>query len=285
MSRTLTSKAAPRAVRVEQIMGTAISLDLREPWVADDAVDSFFAWLRSVDARFSTYRDDSIVSRLRRGEVALGDVDDDVRTVLQLCAEVTRDSAGAFDAWRWSPDGLDPSALVKGWSVDEGARILEAAGARNFCVNAGGDVLARGEAYPGGGWRIGLRHPERPDRVSAVVVGRDLAVATSGAYERGDHIVHPGINDAPRELLSMTVVGPRLALADAYATAAFAMGMAGVPWTATQAGYSGYGISAQHRVLWTDGFRHHVGAPAGDAGSWETPSQRGAPSQRRPTPA
>jgi FAD:protein FMN transferase len=244
-------------------MGTAISLDLRQPWVASDAVDSFFAWLRSVDARFSTYRDDSVVSRLRRREVAPEDVEDDVRTVLKLCAEVGRQSDGVFDAWRSSPDGLDPSGLVKGWSVDEGTRILEAAGARNFCVNAGGDVLAKGEASPGTAWRVGLRHPEQPDRVSGVIVGRDLAVATSGAYERGDHILDPRTSEAPQELLSMTVAGPDLAFADAYATAAFAMGIAGVSWTSSRPGYSGYGVTAEHRVLWTDGFSWLLAGTAG----------------------
>ena len=87
----------PRRVRVEQIMGTAIGLDLREPWVADSAVDAFFGWLRSVDVRFSTYREDSLVSRLRRGEISTEEIDEDFHEVLSMCGAVERLSHGAFD--------------------------------------------------------------------------------------------------------------------------------------------------------------------------------------------
>jgi hypothetical protein len=78
----------PRRVRVEQIMGTAIGLDLREPWVAGGAVDKFFGWLRSVDVRFSTYREDSRVSRLRRGEISTEETDEDFDEVPTLPASL-----------------------------------------------------------------------------------------------------------------------------------------------------------------------------------------------------
>ena len=166
-------------------MGTAIGLDLREPWVATEAVDEFFEWLRTVDARFSTYRADSQVSRLRRGEISVQETDEDFREVLALCDEVQGVSRGAFDIWHCSEEGLDPSGLVKGWSIDRGAESLRRAGARNFCINAGGDVMAAGEATPGDAWRVGIRHPRVGDSLAKVVAVRDLAVATSGAYERG----------------------------------------------------------------------------------------------------
>jgi FAD:protein FMN transferase len=243
-----------RQVRVEQIMGTAIGLDLREPWVAGSTVHEFFDWLHSVDARFSTYRDDSLVSRLRRGEIAAEETDEDFRDVLAMCAAVERLSRGAFDIWHHSPDGIDPSGLVKGWSIDRGARLLRAAGARNFCINAGGDVLACGEAAPGRPWKIGIRHPQIPDKVAVVVAGHDLAVATSGAYERGHHIVDPSGGRAPLSLLSTTISGPSLAYADAYATAAFAMGDSGLEWMNQLPGYAGLAITAQLRVVWSEAF-------------------------------
>jgi thiamine biosynthesis lipoprotein len=239
---------------VEQIMGTAIGLDLREPWVGGSAVDAFFGWLRSVDTRFSTYREDSLVSRLRRGEISAEETDEDFHEVLAMCGEVERLSRGAFDIWHHSPAGIDPSGLVKGWGIDRGARMLLDAGARNFCINAGGDVLAWGEAAPGRPWQIGIRHPQLPDKMAAVVAGRDLAVATSGAYERGDHIVDPVSGRSPAGLLSVTIAGASLAYADAYATAAFAMGESGVEWMSQLAGYAGLAITAQLRVVWSDAF-------------------------------
>jgi FAD:protein FMN transferase len=235
-------------------MGTVIGLDLRQPWVVKAAADRFFDWLRSVDTRFSTYRADSLVSRLRRKEISIHETGQDFHEVLALCEEVRGLSRGAFDIWRHSPEGVDPSGLVKGWSIDRGARILIEAGAHNFCVNAGGDVLACGEASPGLAWQIGIRHPQLPDKMATVVAGRDLAVATSGAYERGEHIFDPVTGRTPSGLLSMTVAGPVLAFADAYATAAFAMGNNGIGWVAGLPRYSGLALTADGRARWTDGF-------------------------------
>jgi thiamine biosynthesis lipoprotein len=190
VSTVCAPESPPRRVRVEKIMGTAIGLDLREPWVATDAVDEFFEWLRTVDARFSTYRADSQVSRLRSGEIALVDADPDLTEMLELCEQVRLVSDGVFDVWTHHRDGLDPSGLVKGWSIDGGAEILREGGARNFCINAGGDVLAIGEASPGVAWRVGIRHPVEADKVAGVVAASDPAVATSAAYERGEHILN-----------------------------------------------------------------------------------------------
>ena len=63
--------------------------------------------------------------------------------------------------------------------------------------------------------------------VAAVVEANDLAVATSGAYARGEHVLDPHTRRPPDGVLSVTITGPELATADAYATAAFAMGAAG----------------------------------------------------------
>jgi thiamine biosynthesis lipoprotein len=135
--------------------------------------------------------------------------------------------------------------------VDEALAILRLAGARNLQVVAGGDLVAAGEPEPGRPWRIGIRHPDREDRVAAVLRVRDLAVATSGLYERGAHIRDPHTGLVPGGLRSLTVIGPTLAIADAYATAAFAMGEAGIAWVAGQSGFGGVGVTAAGRLVWT----------------------------------
>jgi thiamine biosynthesis lipoprotein len=247
--------AGSRRVRVEHVMGTAVSLDLREPFIGDDAVDEMFAWLRDVDARFSTYRESSEVNAIRRGELDVDDASADLTVVLALCEGVRRQTDGAFDIWRHHPAGLDPSALVKGWSIDRAADILFAAGAERFCINAGGDVLCYGGVRPDTPWRIGLRHPRETGAITAVVCAGDLAVATSGAYERGSHIRDPRGNATPSELLSATVAGPNLALADAYATAVFTMGLTGVTWLADASlGFAAYVVTSAGRTVWTAGF-------------------------------
>jgi thiamine biosynthesis lipoprotein len=112
----------------------------------------------------------------------------------------------------------------------------------------------RGCAYPDDCWRVGIQHPTLSDKVAAVVVANDLAIATSGAYARGAHIINPHTRRAPSGVLSVTITGPDLATADAYATAAFAMGTQGPAWTARLTGYEAMTILSDDRVLSTPGF-------------------------------
>src|SRR5581483_11560044 len=141
------------------------------------------------------------------------------------CDALREETGGYFDAR--AAGSLDPSGYVKGWAVDRGVALLESAGLRNFAVNAGGDIWLAGGALPDFEWRVGIEHPERHDSIAAVVEVRDGAVATSGAYARGEHVLDPHTGAAPRDVLSVTITGPDLAVADAYATEAFAMGDAG----------------------------------------------------------
>jgi thiamine biosynthesis lipoprotein len=236
--------------RVEHVMGMPVVVEVRDGDAGRDAVDEVFAWLRFVDATFSTYRPDSEIRCLDRGALALADAHPLVREVLARCERLRGETGGYFDAR--AAGRLDPSGLVKGWAVDRAGALLAAAGARRFCVNAGGDVLVRG-----GPWRVGVQHPRRRDRVAAVLSLTDAAVATSGAYERGEHIVDPLTGRPARGALSVTVLGRDLATADAYATAAFAMGERGPAWTARLRGHGAMTILAGERVLSTERFLQH----------------------------
>src|SRR5262249_9453303 len=159
---------------------------------------------------FSTYKHDSELSRLNRGELGLDDVGPAVRWVLERCEEVREETRGYFDIRAASSSGLDPSGYVEGWSVDHAADILHAAGIRNFAINAGGDLCLSGRAVPELFWRVGIQHPLQRNWIAALVEANDLAIATSGAYERGEHVVDPHSGHAPRGILSVTVVGPEL---------------------------------------------------------------------------
>ena len=253
--------------RVEQIMGTAISFDVRDPDLSPAALDQAFDYLRDIDLRFSTYKPESEVSRLSRGEISEDDCSPDLRDVLHICEEIRATSEGYFDIRAHRPDGgLDPSGLVKGWALENAGLILETAGARNFCINGGGDIVVRGEAAPTTPWRIGIRHPLQADKVATVVGVRNGAIATSGAYERGEHVRDPFTGKAPDGVLSVTIVGPSLTYADAYATAAFAMGKTGLAWVAGLAGYAGCTITSDPdgsngRLAWTPGFERLFADP------------------------
>jgi thiamine biosynthesis lipoprotein len=153
---------------------------------------------------------------------------------------------------------------VKGWSVDRAAVLLDEAGIENYSVSAGGDMRLRGGAVPNPRWRVGIQHPRVRDRIAAVVETDNLAVATSGAYVRGDHVVDPHTGRPPEGVLSVTVVGPDLATADAYATAAFAMGARGPEWTRGLHPYEAMTITTDDKVLSTAGFPRARDAVAPD---------------------
>ncbi|GGV30720.1 hypothetical protein GCM10010293_31440 [Streptomyces griseoflavus] len=122
------------------------------------AADGLFAWLREADARFSPFREDSEGCRLDRGELDPGHLGPHLTEVLDLCDRYRIATGGAFDV-RLPGRRLDPCAVVKGWSVQKGAQLLRAAGARRFCLNAGCEVFAvtadrrvlRTGGFPAGG--------------------------------------------------------------------------------------------------------------------------------------
>ena len=231
-------------------MGTVVSLDARDTDAADAqaAFARLMVWLHDVDRRFSTYRLDSEVNRIDRGELPVAGASDDVRWVLDRCVRLCAETGGAFD--ERAGGRLDPSAFVKGWAVERGADILQAEGLTDFSLNAGGDVVVRGERT----WRVGIQHPLDRDALAMVIGLSNAAVATSGAYERGEHVLDPRSGAGPSGVLSVTVVGPDLGLADAYSTAAYALGLDGPAWTLGLDRYDAMTILADGQVLSTPGF-------------------------------
>lgn len=239
-------------------MGMAVSIDVRDD-IGPEAVDEVVAWLHRVDATYSTHRIDSPISRFGLGQLELADLDDEVLGVLALCEELHRETGGAFDVLSVpAPNGsrFDPSGVVKGWAVERAAELLEASGARNFCLNAGGDLALRGRPEPGSPWRVGVRHPGDARAVAAVVTGSGrFAVATSATYERGAHIIDPGTGAPTAELASVTIVGPDLTYVDAYATSVFVMGLDGLAWLLERhPDHAGFVITHQGETFATPNF-------------------------------
>ena len=227
-------------------MGTAVTVEIRDRIVPRRALERAFDWLRWVDRTFSTYDAASEISRLNSGDLGLADAHPLVRRVLGRCEALRTGTDGYFDAGAPLPGGLDPSGLVKGWAVDVAFARLRRAGVRRLCIEAGGDVRVAG-----GPWRIGIRNPHQREHFAAVVVLRSGAVATSGAYERGPHVVDPHTGRPPAGTLSVTMIDRTLARADAHATAAFAMGAQGPEWSARLAAMT---ILADDQVLLTPTF-------------------------------
>ena len=235
--------AQPVGRRVEHVMGMPISLALRGRH-ADDARGEA-AWqqalasLREADRVFSTYRADSFVSLLDRGEIEPEDCPAVVGEVLALGEQARVGSAGAFDVRRPGADGrtvLDPSGVVKGWAVQRAAAAFAALPETDVCLSAGGDLVCRTVVPGSPGWRIGIEDPRDPSRTVAVVPVRNGAVATSGAARRGAHIDDPRTGGTPTYFASVTVVAPDLTDADIEATTAFVLGAGAEEWLGARPG-------------------------------------------------
>jgi thiamine biosynthesis lipoprotein len=265
----------PRRAIVEQVMGMPISIHARGPGADDNAVESAIgaglAGLRHVDEVFSTWRPDSPVSRLRRGEITLERCPDEVATVLDLCEQARQQTGGWFDAELDDGTGtrrLDPTGLVKGWAVEQAlltiVAALRSAGLDrvDVCLNAGGDVAvhrADGSARP---WLIGVEDPADRSRLIAAVPLDRGGLATSGNAARGAHIIDPFTGRRVHRKGSVSVYGPSLMWADVYATAAFARGPGCADWLVKLPGWPWEGWAAI--VVGADGSLTEV-SPGGGA--------------------
>ena len=233
--------------RVQAVMGTVVSFDVRLGACgaarAHVALSRACARLERADAVFSIWKANSPMSLLRRGATTLGEAPLEMAEVLELCAVARELSGGFFDPWG-VPGGLDPTGLVKGWAADKALAVLNACGIAAAMVNAGGDIATFGEPTPGATWRIGVRDPWAVDRI-ACVVDSPGAVATSGCYERGAHVVDPATGRPGTRCQSATVTGPELWLADALATGLLVAGEEGLGAIEAIQGYEGYVISAR----------------------------------------
>ena len=210
-----------RTVHVEHVMGTVFSLDVPDE-LAPGTLERIAARLHGLDALLSTYRPDSEVSRLGRGELALGACSPDVREALSLCEAARGATGGLFDAR--AGGGLDPSGVVKGWAVEQALALLVGGGSTRHSVNGGGDVAVGSGPAPGRPWRVGVADPFRPGRLLGAVRVEQEGVATSGTAERGTHVLDPRTGAPVTALVSATVIGPSLLLADVLATAALVAG-------------------------------------------------------------
>ena len=241
------------------VWGTIVDVDCSGINVSagelDRAMDSVIAFCHDVDRDFSTYKNGSWVSRLRRGEVAIEDCPDDVREVWDLCAQAKWLSDGAFDPWAVD-GGFDPSGLVKGWAADKCADLLVAAGAVHVQVNAAGDLTLRGGFIDDDGavkpWPIGVVNPDNKMEVVKVYEITDGAIATSGTYERGAHISDPHTGMIAIGAKSATVVGPQGWLCDAMATAVMVGGTDSVAWFGQEElmGYQVFAVNRHEQTAW-----------------------------------
>jgi thiamine biosynthesis lipoprotein len=221
----------------------------------DAAIEDVKKFVVDVDNAFSTYKENSFVSRLRRKEIEIGQCPQDVQEVWDACFNARYLSDGAFDSWKVE-GGFDPSGYVKGWAADRVAQILVQAGCQHVQVNAAGDLTLRGGNLLDNGtvepWKIGVSNPDNTQEVLRIFEIYDGAIATSGQYERGAHIIDPFSGVIAIGAKSATVIGPDGGLTDAMATALMVTGDDGAKFFGQPelAEYSAWCIDRHEGTAW-----------------------------------
>ncbi len=139
---------------------------------------------------------------------------------------------------------LDLSGIAKGYAVDELARILSSRGLNSYLVEIGGELRGAGVKPDGQPWWVDIEEPPGSARAPLLLALFDLAIATSGDYQRfgqsgGARIAHTLDPRTGRPLLtspaSVSVLHQSCMLADAYATALMVMGpIQGVAFAASK---------------------------------------------------
>jgi FAD:protein FMN transferase len=233
----------------ELIMGMPVTIDIEDITdVKGKIFDKVFDFFRSVDEKYSPFKETSEVSAINRGEQ---NISQEMRTILALCEQTKKETKGYFDVY--FNDKFNPSGLVKGWAIKKAADLIATKGYTRFFVEAGGDIQAHGKP-----WRVGIRNPFNKEQVVKILEIDDRGVATSGNYERGKHIYNPLTGERADAIASLSVIGPDIYEADRFATAAFAMGPQGIQFIETLPGFEGYAIDKQGMATMTSNFGKYV---------------------------
>ena len=238
------------------IMGMPVTVELVGG--TKESLQKVFDYFREIDERFSTYKPDSEISRINRGEITPDDYSGDMKEVFALSEKTKKETNGYFSITR--PDGsIDPSGLVKGWAIRNAAKLAEKMGYRNYFLDVAGDIQSSGADAQGKEWTIGIRNPFNTAEIIKVLRPQGRGVATSGTYVRGQHIYNPHEPAQKlQEVVSLTVIGPDIYEADRFATAAFAMGRGGIVFIEQLLGFEGYSVDRAGMATMTDGFEQFV---------------------------
>ena len=255
-------------------MGTVASLhvhDAVDTTTLETAAAAVFAELDRLEAIFSTFRPHSEISRVNRGELHLLDCSPEVVDVLDACTWLEHATGGAFSCHPPEQPGvIDPAGFVKGWATERATRCCSTPASTTgtwpsgaMCRPTAGLATAASGSSPS---------PTRSTPATSSPPWRSTTapwppraprsgVTTCGTAARG----------AGRRLASVTVIGPHLTWADAFATAGFAMGDDGIDWVSGFEGYHALAVTLEG-VLVADPFSPPTPPPDTRTALWLTSS-------------
>lgn len=249
-------KVNMKVVRI--LMGMPVTIEVLDPHIKRGDIDKIYDYFDYVDHKFSTYKDDSEVSKINQGFIEENKYSKDMKEVLRKSEETKLLTNGHFDVYH--KGSLDPSGLVKGWAIYNAAKKLKKMGYKNFYVDAGSDIQIYGNGKNAKPWRVGIKNPFNELEIVKTLYLKNKGIATSGVYIRGFHIYNPHDSKAEigREVASLTVIGANIYEADRFATAAYAMGREGILFLERQKDLEAYMIDSSGIATFTSGFEKYL---------------------------
>lgn len=233
--------------QIRLIMGMPIAINAE---ATQKTINDVYNEFKRIDKLYSPYKPESLVSRLQAGLLDISKSSAEMKHIAEACNQWRNKTDGYFDAYYKGV--FDPSGYVKGWAISQADKIFQQHNVSRYLIDAGGDILASGS------WSVGIRHPKYHDKITKILKITDAAVATSGLYERGDHIYDPHDQQAAKGVQSITVVGPEIITCDVLATALFAMpDYRAHLETVLPSGYDLYAIDNQDNASYTADMKHY----------------------------
>ncbi|SRR5258708_6038305 len=246
--------------KIDFIMGMPVIIEV----IDNDNFDQVFDYLRQIDKKFSPYKKNSEVTKINDGRLSTKKRSKEMEEILDLSEKTKKETNGYFNIYR--NNYMDPSGLVKGWAIYKASKILDKMGYQNYYINAGGDIQTKGLNSKNEKWAVGIRNPFNIHENIKIVYLNGEGIATSGTYEKGNHIYTPEQkipdrnfhNTNTNDIVSLTVIGPNVYEADRFATATFAMGIKGINFIEKQKELEGYMIERCGIATMTSGFEKYV---------------------------
>jgi len=244
--------------QTRDLMGMTITVEIADDFAKESEIDMVFAYFESVEKRFSVFKDDSEITLINKGKINQSQYSEDMKAVFALAEKTKKETNGYFDIV--TPGGkYNPSGLVKGWAIHNASFLLLEKGFKNFYIEAGGDIQVYGINGQGTKWSVGIQNPFDPSQIVKVIRLKDMGIATSGSYRRGQHIYDPhNTNEPLAEIVSVSVIGPNVYEADRFATAVFAMGAKGINFIENLRGFEGYMIDKDGMAIQTSDFVRYL---------------------------
>ncbi len=235
-----------------------VIVEIADPNAVGEDFEKVFSYFKHIDDKFSVYKSDSEITKINEGKIKENEWSREIEEVFELSEKTKKETGGFFDIQK--ADGkYDPSGLVKGWAIYNATKLLKKNGFKNFYVEAGGDIQVSGKNKEDKTWKIGIRNPFNVGQIIKVVYLKDRGIATSGTYERGQHIYNP--KDRAKsitEIVSLSVIGPNVYEADRFVTAGFAMGREGINFIEKLKGFEGYIIDKDGVATMTSKFDQYT---------------------------